>query len=141
MHRFLPAFAAATAGARITEIPLRHHPRRFGQSKYGLSRIFKLLADLLTLTMIAWFRERPLALFGIGAAAAFALGLAFLGWSAVAMERFQQKSATAYVLPAATLLWLLLACYLLMLGLIGEVALRRAREAKPELLPIAVERA
>ena len=57
------------------------------------------------------------------------------------MGRFQPTSATAYVLPAATLLWLLLACYLLMLGLIGEVALRRAREAKPELLPIAVERA
>ena len=91
--------------------------------------------------MIAWFRERPLALFSIGAATAFALGLAFLGWSAVAMQRFEQASATGYVLPAATLLWLLLACYLLMLGLIGEVALRRAREAKPELLPIAVERA
>ena len=141
MHRFLPAFAAATAGARITEIPVRHHARRFGRSKYGLSRIFKLLADLLTLTMIAWFRERPLALFGIGAATAFTLALGFLAWTALALERFQYESANAYVLPAATLLWLLLASYLLMLGLVGEVALRRAREAEPELLPIAVERA
>lgn len=141
MHRFLPAFAAATAGARITEIPVRHHARRFGRSKYGLSRIFKLLADLLTLTMIAWFRERPLALFGIGAATAFTLALGFLAWTALALERFQNVSANAYVLPAATLLWLLLASYLLMLGLVGEVALRRAREAQPELLPIAVERA
>ena len=41
MHRFLPALAAATAGARIAEIPVRHHPRRFGSSKYGLSRILK----------------------------------------------------------------------------------------------------
>ena len=140
MHRFLPAFAAATAGARITEVPVRHHARRFGQSKYGLSRIFKLLADLLTLTMIAWFRERPLALFGLGAASAFTLALAFLGWTVVALERFQTISSNAYVLPAATLLWLLLASYLLMLGLVGEVALRRAREAQPELLPLAVER-
>jgi glycosyltransferase involved in cell wall biosynthesis len=140
MHRFLPAFAAATAGARITEIPVQHHPRRFGESKYGLSRIFKLLADLLTLTMIAWFRERPLALFGLPAAVAFSLGVGFLGWSAMAMGRFREEIANAYVLPAAALLWLLLACYLLMLGLLGEVALRRTREAQTEMLPIAVER-
>jgi len=140
MHRFLPAFAAATAGARITEIPVQHHARRFGKSKYGLSRIFKLLADLLTLMMLAWFRERPLALFGLPALLALGLGVGFLGWSAVAMQRFRLEVADAYVLPAAALLWILLACYLLMLGLVGEVALRRARELEPELLPIAVER-
>lgn len=140
MHRFLPAFAAATAGARITEIPVQHHARRFGKSKYGLSRIFKLLADLLTLMMLAWFRERPLALFGLPALLALGLGVGFLGWSAVAMERFRVEVAAAYVLPAAALLWILLACYLLMLGLVGEVALRRARELDTELLPIAVER-
>src|SRR5690606_27470745 len=38
LHRFIPAVAAATAGARITELPVRHHPRRYGRSKYGLSR-------------------------------------------------------------------------------------------------------
>jgi glycosyltransferase involved in cell wall biosynthesis len=140
MHRFLPAFAAATAGARITEIPVQHHARRFGKSKYGLSRIFKLLADLLTLMMLAWFRERPLALFGLPALLALGLGVGFLGWSAVAMQQFRLEVADAYVLPAAALLWILLACYLLMLGLVGEVALRRARELEPELLPIAVER-
>jgi glycosyltransferase involved in cell wall biosynthesis len=140
MHRFLPAFAAATAGARITEIPVQHHARRFGKSKYGLSRIFKLLADLLTLMMLAWFRERPLALFGLPALLALGLGVGFLGWSAVAMQRFRLEVADAYVLPAAALLWILLASYLLMLGLVGEVALRRARELEPELLPIAVER-
>ncbi|MGH7622120.1 MAG: glycosyltransferase family 2 protein, partial [Gemmatimonadaceae bacterium] len=51
MHRFLPALAAATANARIAEVPVRHHARRFGTSKYGLSRIAKLLADLLTIKM------------------------------------------------------------------------------------------
>jgi hypothetical protein len=119
---------------------VQHHARRFGKSKYGLSRIFKLLADLLTLMMLAWFRERPLALFGLPALLALGLGVGFLGWSAVAMQRFRLEVANAYVLPAAALLWILLACYLLMLGLVGEVALRRARELEPELLPIAVER-
>ncbi len=140
MHRFLPALAAATAGARITEIPVRHHARRFGQSKYGLSRIFKLLADLITITMISWFRERPLVLFSIGASVALGLALGSLGMTLLGFGGLRHEMANAYVLPAATLLWILLACYLLTLGLISEVALRRARESDPELLPLATER-
>ena len=138
MHRFLPALAAATAGARITEVPVRHHPRRFGQSKYGLSRILKILADLLTITMISWFRERPIVMFGLGAAGAFALGLVFFGFSLLGLIDPRPRVANAYVLPAAGLLWLVLAWYLVMIGLIGEVALRRARE-REDVLPIAVE--
>ena len=141
MHRFLPALAAATAGARITEVPVRHHPRRFGQSKYGLSRILKILADLLTILMISWFRERPLALFGTGAAGALGLAGLFFAVSVRVWEGPSAELADAYVLPAAALLWLMLACYLLMLGLLGEVAVRRAREGHSELLPISVERA
>jgi len=140
MHRFLPALAAATAGARITEISVRHHARRFGRSKYGLSRILKILADLLTMLMIAWFRERPLALFGLGAAGALGLAGFFFAVSVLLVEGPSVELADAYVLPAAALLWLVLACYLLMLGLLGEVAVRRAREEHTELLPIAVER-
>jgi len=137
MHRFLPAVAAATAGARITEVPVRHHPRRFGQSKYGLSRILKILADLLTITMIAWFRERPVIMFGIGAAWAFGLSLVFFGLALLGWTNLRAGMANAYVFPAAGLLWLLLACYLVMLGLIAEVAVWRQRQ---NVLPIAVER-
>ncbi len=140
MHRFLPALAAATAGARITEIPVRHHARRFGQSKYGLSRIFKILGDLLTITMISWFRERPLLLFGAAAVGAMLAGVAFLAATLVTLFTFREELATAYVLPAATLLWIMLACYLLMLGLIAEVALRKSRQEQRELLPLASER-
>jgi glycosyltransferase involved in cell wall biosynthesis len=140
MHRFLPALAAATAGARITEIPVQHHPRRFGQSKYGLSRILKILADLLTITMISSFRERPLALFGIGAALSLAFGLGTTALAARAFGAENPDVADAYVLPSVALLFMMLACYLVMLGLLGEVALRRARQSHDEPLPIAVER-
>jgi glycosyltransferase involved in cell wall biosynthesis len=139
MHRFLPALAAATAGARITEVPVRHHARRFGQSKYGLSRIFKILADLLTITMILWFRERPIMMFGLAAAGASGLGLLFFVLSLHNLDAPRQHVADAYVYPAAAFLWLLLACYLVMLGLIGEVAVRRLK-GRETLLPIAVER-
>lgn len=120
MHRFLPALAASTAGARIAEMPVRHHARRFGTSKYGLSRIGKILADLLTLTMISWFRERPLAMFGIGAMAALLLSGFFGAASVVAALTFSTMKATAYVLPASAILWAMLSLYLLLLGLIAE---------------------
>ncbi len=62
-HRFIPALSASV-GARITEMPVRHHARRFGESKYGISRTVKVLVDLLTLKMITTFRSRPLLGFG-----------------------------------------------------------------------------
>ncbi len=139
MHRFLPALAAATAAARIAELPVRHHPRRFGRSKYGLSRIVKILADILTLTMISWFRERPIVMFGIGAAGALALALGFAGAALLGITRVREEMANAYVFPAAALLWLMLACYLLMLGLVAEVAVWKDREREAPL-PLAVER-
>jgi hypothetical protein len=138
MHRFLPALAAATAGARITEIPVRHHARRFGSSKYGLSRILKILADLLTLTMISWFRERPLLLFGTGALGSFLLALAFGVGSVLALAG--HSVTDAFVLPAAALLWLMLAIYLVMLGLVAQAFLHRRRNMGEGLPPIAVER-
>ena len=140
MHRFLPALAAATGGARITELPVRHHARRFGQSKYGLSRVLKILADLLTISMIMWFRERPLTLFGIGALLSFAVGGGFFAASGLALWEVRQGMADTYVLPASGMLFVLLGCYLLMLGLVAQVYLHRAREREQSPPPISVER-
>jgi glycosyltransferase involved in cell wall biosynthesis len=127
MHRFLPAVAAGTGGARITEIPVRHHPRRFGESKYGPSRIAKVSADILTIMMIRSFREAPLRLFGAGALAAAGVGVLFLLVSAAAIFWFQPAKAEAVVFPGAALLCLGVALYLLMLGLIAEFLVRRRR--------------
>ena len=62
MHRFIPAMASI-AGPRIAEIKVRHHARQFGQSKYGLSRIYKVLLDLMVIKTIASFTSRPLRWF------------------------------------------------------------------------------
>jgi glycosyltransferase involved in cell wall biosynthesis len=73
MHRFIPAMASI-AGPRIAEIKVRHHARQFGQSKYGLSRIYKVLLDLLVIKTIASFTSRPLLWFCV-----LCLPLALLG--------------------------------------------------------------
>ena len=136
MHRFIPAVAAATAGARIAEVPVRHHARKYGVTKYGLSRVLKVLADLLTVKMIRSFRERPLAMFAIGASGGAVLGLFFVLATVIAAGQFGPEKANAFVFPSAALLWFQLAAYLLMLGLISEVALRgeRTRYKGPTLL-------
>jgi glycosyltransferase involved in cell wall biosynthesis len=80
MHRFIPAMASI-AGPRIAEIKVRHHARQFGQSKYGLSRIYKVLLDLLVIKTVASFTSRPLLWFCLLAMPLLAIGLFALGYS------------------------------------------------------------
>ena len=128
LHRFVPAVMASTHSERITEIPVRHHPRRRGSSKYGLSRVWKVLVDLLTVAMIRWFRDRPLVLFGWAALASSAAGAFFLARSLHWMGQPIPEGADAVVLPGGTLLLFGLAFWFVMLGLIAEVVVRRSRE-------------
>jgi glycosyltransferase involved in cell wall biosynthesis len=63
MHRYVPAFAAAL-GAKVKEVVVRHHPRRFGRSKYGIERIYRVMLDILVLQLLVHFAMRPLHWFG-----------------------------------------------------------------------------
>lgn len=74
LHRFLPALAFIE-GARIAEIPVRHHARQFGQSKYGLGRTFRVLMDLLTIYFMKRFLTRPMHVFGLFGLSAMILGV------------------------------------------------------------------
>lgn len=83
LHRFLPALAFIE-GARVTEVPVRHHARQHGQSKYGLGRTFRVVMDLLTITFIKTFLTRPMHVFGslgmmsLGAGSLLGMYLAFV---------------------------------------------------------------
>jgi glycosyltransferase involved in cell wall biosynthesis len=121
-HRFIPALSAS-AGARIAEMPVRHHPRKYGESKYGISRTVKVLVDLLTLKMITTFRSRPLVGFGFAAIPALVAGLVFGALWLFSFTHFGPEKAAALVFPGAGLLAVGVAFYLFMLGLVAEVAL------------------
>lgn len=75
LHRFLPALAFIE-GARIAEIPVRHHARRFGQSKYGLGRTFRVVMDLFTIFFMKKFLTRPMHVFGWFGLISMLLGVA-----------------------------------------------------------------
>jgi glycosyltransferase involved in cell wall biosynthesis len=125
-HRFIPALSASV-GARITEMPVRHHARRFGESKYGLSRTVKVLVDLLTLKMITTFRSRPLVGFGFAALPVLGVALLFGAVWLFSLTHFGPDKAFALVFPGAGLLGVGVAFYLFMLGLVAEVALSSER--------------
>ncbi len=125
MHRFVAPLAAGTVGARVEEVEVRHHPRRRGESKYGLSRTWKVLADLVTVKVLRTFRERPLVLFGLIATVLAGVGLMYGMGSVVELAAAPGPFfRSSFVLPAAAMLCLEVAAFLLMLGLIAEVALR-----------------
>ncbi len=73
MHRFIPAYAAL-AGASIAEIEVNHHARQFGKSKYGISRVVRVLLDLMTLKFLGSFGTKPLYAFGMLGLSALSLG-------------------------------------------------------------------
>ncbi len=79
LHRFLPALAFIE-GARISEVKVTHHARRYGQSKYGIDRTFRVLMDLLTVWFMKRFLTRPMHVFGLGGIGAMGVGLAVVLW-------------------------------------------------------------
>ncbi|MBU2960325.1 glycosyltransferase family 2 protein [Citreicella sp. C3M06] len=108
MHRFIPAMTTQM-GARVAEVGVRHHARRFGVSKYGLSRVFKVLLDLISIKTLQIFTRRPLARFSGAAALSAAMAL----FAALTMGGPDLVVETAVVGLLVTL-----AVFLLFLGLV-----------------------
>lgn len=113
MHRFIAVLTMPT-GAAIEEIEVRHHPRIAGVSKYGLSRIFKVVADLLTIQMLTRFRDSPLRWFGL-------LGLPFLLGSLVTGAASLLLESPSVVIPVVSVELGLVFVSVLFAGLLGEV--------------------
>lgn len=117
MHRFIPAMASI-AGPQIAEIRVRHHARRFGQSKYGLSRIYKVLLDLMVIKTVASFTARPMLWFGMMSLPMLALATVTLGFTA-----FTLASGGKLSLPIAGtgVICLTATVMLLAAGALGEL--------------------
>ena len=79
LHRFLPALAFIE-GARIGEVRVQHHPRRYGKSKYGIDRTFRVLMDLLTVWFMKRFLTRPMHVFGLAGLTTLGVGLVLALW-------------------------------------------------------------
>src|SRR5687767_15540773 len=80
MHRFIPIYAS-WAGARVAEIPVQHHARTMGQSKYGISRTIKVVFDLMTIKFMASYHTKPIYVFGTFGLIAFLLSIVAGLWA------------------------------------------------------------
>jgi glycosyltransferase involved in cell wall biosynthesis len=128
LHRFLPALAFIE-GARITEIPVKHHSRRFGQSKYGLDRTFRVVMDLLTVSFMRKFLTRPMHVFGLFGVMSLLAGSAIALYLAVIKLGFGESIGQRPLLILAVVL-LLAGLNLFSFGLLAEISMRTYHESQ-----------
>ena len=123
MHRFIPAMSIPM-GARVAEVGVRHHARQFGESKYGLSRVLKVLLDLMVITTLLVFARRPLARFS---------GVAILAALAAVVAIAAIPESTPAVVPmTVAALTASLAVFLLLLGLVTSVPFQFQSDPNPQ---------
>ncbi|WP_036478682.1 glycosyltransferase family 2 protein [Myxosarcina sp. GI1] len=128
LHRFLPALAYIE-GARITEIPVRHHPRRFGRSKYGLGRTIRVVMDLLTVFFMKKFLTRPMHVFGLWGLISLVAGVAMGLYLTIVKLVFQQNIGDRPLLILAVLL-VITGIQLFSFGLVTELLMRTYHESQ-----------
>ncbi|MEY2980588.1 MAG: glycosyltransferase family 2 protein [Planctomycetota bacterium] len=142
MHRFIAALGAGL-GARITELPVRHHPRIYGQSKYGLGRIFRVVIDLVVIKMLIQFAAHPIRWFGMLAAPLFFIFVALLGVGFLKFEEGQLgllwNYNNFYVAGAAVAA--LFGFNVFLLGFLAELQLKASRFFRRRVAITATEAA
>ena len=126
LHRFIPSLAKE-AGARITEVPVRHHARTRGVSKYGIDRTFRVILDLILVVFFMRYRQRPLHAFGGLGLWLAAPGVLMLGWLFV-LKLFGEDIGGRPLLLVGVML-VLMGVQLIAAGLIGELLTRIYHEA------------
>ena len=128
MHRFVPIYAS-WMGARVVEIPVRHHARRFGKSKYGLNRTFKVILDLLVVKFFSRYMVKPIYIFGgFGLWSIFG-GIATIGY-ALYLKFFEDTSLIQTPLPVLAAVLVLVGCVSIMMGLLAEIMVRTYFESQ-----------
>jgi glycosyltransferase involved in cell wall biosynthesis len=128
MHRFIPVYASSV-GARIIEVPVRHHPRKFGKAKYGLERTLKVILDLFTVKFLYSFANKPIYLFGgTGMFLMFLSGLV-LFYLAVRRIFIGISVLTSPLFQMSTLIFMM-GFQAILMGLIAELLVRTYHESQ-----------
>jgi len=128
MHRFIPIYAS-WQGARVSEMVVNHRSRRAGRSKYGLSRTFKVVLDLMVVKFLASFATKPIYVFGgfglFSFACAVAAFLLALYYKLAGLKSFVQTP-----LPLVTVMFTLVGALSLLMGLLAELVVRTYYESQ-----------
>jgi glycosyltransferase involved in cell wall biosynthesis len=128
MHRFIPALAH-WAGGRVAEVAVTHHPRRFGKSKYGLSRTFRVVLDLLTVKFLLSYSTKPIQVFGAWGVWSGLLGFVICAYLTILKLGFGQNIGGRPLLLLGVLL-IFIGAQFVTLGLLAELQARTYYEAR-----------
>jgi glycosyltransferase involved in cell wall biosynthesis len=128
MHRFIPIYAK-WVGARVSEIPVHHFPRKFGSSKYGMNRVFKVILDLMVIKFLLSYSQKPIYVFG-GMGLLMILGSFLSGLFAIYLKFFKGTSFILTPLPLLCVFLLLLGFLSILMGFLAEILTRTYYESQ-----------
>jgi glycosyltransferase involved in cell wall biosynthesis len=127
MHRFIPVYAAQQGG-RVTEAVVRHHPRKHGTTKYGLGRVPNVFLDLLLVQFLRKYANKPMHLFGKFGLASMFLSFVTFGLM-IWFKYWGGKPFVETPLPMVTVMFFLIGCLSILMGLTAEVTMRTYHES------------
>ena len=128
LHRFIPALAS-WMGVRIHELPVRHHPRRHGKSKYGLSRTLRVLLDLATVSFLLNYSVKPMQIFGKWGLFSALVGF-ILALYLTLLKLFTEESLSQRPLLFLAILLMIVGVQFISMGLLGELTVRTYHETQ-----------
>jgi glycosyltransferase involved in cell wall biosynthesis len=134
MHRFVPIYAS-WQGAKVTEIPVDHHARVHGQSKYGISRTFKVVLDLITVKFMSTYFTKPIYVFGFASMGSFAISVLAFAWMLVLKYGYD----TTFIetpLPVLCAMFFMLSVQFILMGLLAEILMRTYHESQDKRIYI-----
>lgn len=128
MHRFVPIYAS-WVGAKVTEIPVRHHARELGESKYGISRTFKVVLDLLTVKFLSSYATKPIYVFGTCGFLSCACSILIFIWMVI-LKYGYNTSFIETPLPVLVAMSFMVGVQFILMGLLAELLMRTYHESQ-----------
>jgi len=126
MHRYIPA-VASWMGIKVAEIPVNHHPRKFGKAKYGISRTMRVILDLITIKFLLTYSKKPMQIFGLLGFISALTGFVITTWLIVERVFFDKALSTRPLFILAIFIFLV-GIQLITMGLLGEIMMRTYHE-------------
>jgi hypothetical protein len=127
MHRFIPVYARMV-GAKMIEVPVHHHPRKFGKAKYGLGRTLKVILDLFTVKFLLDYAAKPIYLFGGAGFVLFGLSFLVLVYLVFMRLVFDEHLVRSPLLQMSVMLFIL-GFQSILMGLLAELLVRTYHES------------
>ncbi|HEY9755863.1 MAG TPA: glycosyltransferase family 2 protein [Oculatellaceae cyanobacterium] len=128
MHRFVPIYAS-WQGAKVAEIPVNHFARQFGVSKYGLSRTFKVVLDLITVKFMSSYFTKPIYVFGTAGIISMCVSFLALGWMII-LKYFYDTTFIETPLPVLSAMFFMVGVQFILMGLLAEILMRTYHESQ-----------